>query len=316
MELRRKGTIYVYVALTTALWAFTTNIRADHATNFLNELHQNITNRLATDTNLSRPEERALANAARTLERNSATLPADLKLLSTAASQLNAKFSEDETLTDLQSDAVSDYSEVAHTRMNQVHLWINTNSLNKSLRNQVTKAEDALDRADGVSNNVPAQARALSLAFTKILPLEKKVRSMFPTPIAPPPPPPPVTNNTPNYEPPPAVAAGTPGLAPDTFGTKHVDLSESAVVNDQTKFYFSTASSGAQIYNVHNPEELGLWYYVRTAANEGVIVVDPDYPDNAPRRPLYLTFTSPTQGTFTGTDYFGVALTGTFVVVE
>src|SRR5215218_7545455 len=260
MELRRKGTIYI--ALTTALLAFSTNVRAAHATNFLNGLHQNITNRLATDTNLSRPEDRALANAARTLERNSATLPADLKLLATASSQLKAKFSDDEELTELQTDAVTDYSDVARSRMNLVHIWINTNSISKPLSNQVAKAEAALDRADGVSNSVPAQARALAFAFEKILPVERKVRALYPAPTVPPPPPP-GTNSAPDYVPPPAVAAGSPGLAPDTFGTKHVDLSENAVVNEQTKFYFSTATTGAQIYDVHYPEEeLGLWYYV------------------------------------------------------
>src|SRR5436189_2937001 len=139
MELRRKTTIYI--ALTIALLAFSTNVRAAHATNYLNGLHQNITNRLAIDTNLSRPEDRALANAARTLERNSATLPADLRLLATASSQLKAKFSDDEALTGLETDAVTDYSDLAHTRMNQVHLWINTNSLSKSLSNQIVKAE-------------------------------------------------------------------------------------------------------------------------------------------------------------------------------
>jgi hypothetical protein len=89
-------------------------------------------------------------------------------------------------------------------------------------------------------------------------------------------------------------------------------------VNDQTKFFFSTATNGVtQIYHSDNPEELGTWIYVRTAANEGVIVVDPDWPGNGSKRGLFLTFTSPTQGTFTGSTYnYEQTLTGTFAVIE
>jgi hypothetical protein len=325
MELKRRTT--AYIALTLILLAFSPTVRAAtvhsaHATNFLDALYESVTNRLDTDTNLSAAEERALSNAARTLERKTTTLPADLLALSAAATQLDGSFSEDATFSELEDDALADYSATARARLDEVYLWIGTNTVTKGLNNQVQKAESALDRAGGLSNGVPAQARSLASAFNKILSVEKKVRKQFdapgPTtpPITPPPPPPPGTNSTPDYVPPAAVAPGTPGLASDTFGTKHVDLYENDVVNDQTVFYFSTAQSGAQIYNVHHPEELGLWTYVRTAANEGVIVVDPDYPDNAPRRPLFLTFTSATGGTFTGTTYFGQAVTGTFAVIQ
>src|SRR5690349_488192 len=117
MEHKRRRT--VYTALIVALLAFSTNVRAaqQHATNFLDALHLSITNRLATNDNLSRPEERALANAARTLERKSATLPADLKLLATASGQLKAKFSSDEALSELQDNAVDNYSDTAHARL-------------------------------------------------------------------------------------------------------------------------------------------------------------------------------------------------------
>jgi hypothetical protein len=121
---------------------------------------------------------------------------------------------------------------------------------------------------------------------------------------------------TPPPPPPPIVPPGTPGFAPDSIGTGHVNLLENAIVNDQTVFYFSTANTGAQIYNVHHPEELGLWTYTRTGANTGIITVFPNYPGNAASRSLSLTFTSATSGTFTGTTYFGEELEGTLVFIH
>ncbi|HTD68790.1 MAG TPA: hypothetical protein VK846_19890, partial [Candidatus Limnocylindria bacterium] len=212
---------------------------------------------------------------------------------------------------ELEAQAITDYSTEAHARLDGVFLWIGTNSVSRRLSNQVANAENALARADAATNSVPVQARAIAVAFNKILPAEKKVRSLFTAPVLPPPVVPPVVTN-----PPPVIPPGTPGLAPDSIGTRYVNLYENAVVNDQTVFYFSTAQSGAQIYNVHHPEELGLWIYTRTGVNAGVITVDPDYPDNAPQRPLNLTFTSATGGTFTGTTFFGEALEGTFAVIE
>ena len=174
----------------------------------------------------------------------------------------------------------------------------------------MAKAADALDSADAATESVPAHARALASAFNRILPVEKKVRSLFDEPIISPP----VVTNPPSVTLPPAVPPGTPGLAPDSIGTRHVDLSENAIVNDQTVFYLSTAQTGAQIYNVHHPEELGLWIYIRTGADAAVVAVSPNYPANAGQRLVNLTFTSATTGTFTGTTYYGEAIVGTFVV--
>jgi hypothetical protein len=315
MKLTLKGTICI--ALAAAGLAFAPTAGAAHATNFLAGLQSEVANRVANpDTNASRAQLRALSNAARTLERNSKTLSADLGLLASAATQLDARFTNDGTLVMLEEDALADYSSAAHARLDGVYLWAGTNRLSNGLSNQVAKAAGALDRADAMSNGVPARARALALAFNKILPIEKKVRSLFDAPIVLPPP---AGTNVPPITPitlPPGVPAGTPGPAQDSLAAAYVTLFENAVVNDQTIFYFSTAQTGAQIYNVHHPEELGLWAYIRTGANTGVIVVDPDYPDNASQRLLNLTFTSATAGTFTGTTYYGEALQGTFTVIR
>jgi hypothetical protein len=307
-----KGSICITLAL--SVLAFSNNTRAAHATNFLDGLYSEVTNRLANPgTNNSPAELRALSSAARSLNRDTRTLAADLGALASAAEQLNARFANDVTFAELEADTIADYSSEAHARLDGVYLWIGTNHVSKGLSNQLAKAADALDRADAATS-VPAHARALASAFNRILAVERKVQSLFEAPRTPEiPNPPPVTPPPP---PPPIVPPGTPGFAPDTIGTDHVNLLENAIVNDQTVFYFSTAQTGAQIYNVHHPEELGLWTYTRTGANTGIITVYPNYPQNAAARSLNLTFTSASSGTFTGTTFFGEALEGTLVFIQ
>ena len=316
MGITLKGT--VCITLLTAGLAFLPRAHAAHATNFLDALESEVTNRVANpDPDASRAQRRALSNAARSLARNTRTLPADLGALASAAAQLDAAFASDEGFASLEADALADYSAEAHARLDGVYLWIGTNTVARGLNNQVVKADAALDRADSETNGVPAQARALASAFNKILRVENRVQSLFPAPIIlPPVVPPPVVTNPPPIILPPAVPPGTPGLAPDSVGTRYVTLFENAIVNDQSIFYFSTAQTGAQIYNVHHPEELGLWTYVRTGADVAVIAVTPNYPGNASPRLLNLTFTSATEGTFTGTTYFGEAVEGTFTVIQ
>ncbi len=312
MKLTLKRTIFITLA-----WAglgLSADVGAAHATNFLNAFQTEVTNRVANPgSEVSKAQRKALSSAARTLSRNTKTFAADLGILASASATLNAKFTNDAAFAGLQEDALEDYVDVANDRLNGVFLWIGTNTVSKSLSNQVLKADHALDEANANTNGVPSKARALAKAFNKILPAEKKVRSLFTAPVIviPPVVPPPVITN-----PPPIIPPGTPGLSPDSIGTRYVNLFEDAPVNDQTVFYFSTAQSGAQIYNVHHPEELGLWTYIRDSANTGVIMVDPDYPDNAPVRGLSLTFTTTTSGTFTGTTFFGEPLRGTFIIVQ
>ena len=302
--------------LTAVLLAFSPPGRAAHATNFLEALSADVTNRLTNaSTNVSRAQVRALGNAARVLNRNSKTLPTDLEILATAAGHLNGAY-DDGTFDALEAEAIANYSAEAHAQLDVVYLRIGTNSASRGLSNQVVKADAALDRADATTDGVVEQARTLAGAFRKIAIADKRARALYPGSIVlPPVAPPPVVTNPPVVLPP-GVPPGTPGLAPDSLGTRFTTLYENDVVNDQTVFYFSTAQTGAQIYNVHHPEELGLWVYVRSGANTAVIVVDPDYPNNASQRLLNLTFTTANSGTFTGTTYFGDALEGTFTVSQ
>lgn len=308
----KKGNWGIFITLVSTSLIVSSAAKAANATNFLEELRSEVTNRMAAgESDGTAAQRRALSGAGRALSRTTRTLATDLGVLASAAAKLNAAFTNDETFSALQAEAVADYSAEAHARMDGIYLWIGTNEISRGLSNRVVKAEGALERADAVTNGVPEQARALALAFNRILPVERKVRGLFDEPVIAPP-----STNPPPVNPPPTVPPGTSGFAPDSIGTRYVNCWEDDVVNDQTVFYFSTAQSGAQIYNVHHPEELGLWVYARTGANTGVITVDPDYPDNAPQRPLNLTFTNSTSGTFTGTTYFGQPVQGTFAVID
>src|SRR5436190_3348442 len=106
-----KGTIDI--TLISIATGYVPLARAAHATNFLNNLHAAVTNRLA-DTNLSSAQLRALRTAGNTLNRNSKTLGADLGLLGSAAATLDGRFSNDVTLAALQNDALSAYFAEAH----------------------------------------------------------------------------------------------------------------------------------------------------------------------------------------------------------
>ncbi len=314
MKRMLKGTICITLA--AAGLSVAPGAGAGHATNFLAGLQSEITNRVASPSpNTPKAQLRALSNAARLLNRDTRTLSADLGVLAAAATQLGAKFTNDETLLALEAEAITDFSSEAHARLNGVYLWVGTNKLSIGLSNQVVKAAGALDRADATTNNVPAQARALALAFNRLLPVEKKVRSLFTAPaILPPVIPPPIGTNPPPIILPPGVPPGMPGLATDSIGSRHVTMYENDVVNDQTVFYLSTAPTGAQVYNVHHPEELGLWAYIRTGGDTAAIVVDPDYPNNGNQRLVNLLFLTATTGTFTGTTYYGDPLEGTFTI--
>jgi len=115
-----------------------------------------------------------LLKAARTLNRDTRMLPADLGALASASAELNAKFPGDESFAELEANAVADYSLVAHERLDGVFLWIGTNTFSRHLTNEVVKAADALERADKVTNGVPAHARSLAPAFNRILPWKRK----------------------------------------------------------------------------------------------------------------------------------------------
>jgi hypothetical protein len=200
--------------------------RAEHATTFLNALQTELTNRLANPPTNSTPAQRkALATANKTLSRTSKTLAADLSLFASAATTLNRPFAGDDRFAALESQVIELYSAEARARVNWLVTHVGTNGIARSASNQLAQARNALDRAGNGSNSVPVRARVLATAFTKLGLADTQIRRTI--------------------------------KAAASLADKGVLLSEDAIVNEQTNFYLDHAG-GTGIYNVDNPEELGL----------------------------------------------------------
>ena len=293
MKLGFNGT--VLTILTSTILAFAPAARAAHATNFLNALQQEVTNRVAnpgTNTAL----KAALTAASHILSRNTRTLSGDLTTLATAATVLNRRFSNDATFSSLEDNALDSYSAEAHAQLDNAELHRGTNSISRVLSNQLAKLHVALTNADANSNGVPAHARALAQVFNKMRTPIARVLRQFPT---------------------------IPFAAPAEIATgKNITLSENAVVNDQTKFYFHTTASDTGLRYLHytsdNPGELGTWTYEHLTSRTAVLhctVSASEVPggSTAPHD-MSLTFTSATTGTFTGMNTLRENIEGTFTI--
>jgi hypothetical protein len=273
--------------------------RAAHATNFLDQLQTEVMNRLA-NTNLSDADRRALTSADKSLSRNTKTLATDLTALSTAAKALEKQFPSNVTFAGLGGNAVDAYSDEAHAQLDDAELRIGTNSIPRGWSNQLAQVRTALTNADANTNGVAAQAKALAQVFARMQGLVAKIVKRFPTaPIVP-------------FEAPAELATG-----------RNLTLSENAIVNDQTIFYFHTTDGGGVVrflhYTSHNPEELGTWTYERLTSTTAALHCHVDYTQAGAMPPGYnhdmsLTFTSASGGTFTGMNCLGQNIAGTFVL--
>ncbi|HEY0548964.1 MAG TPA: hypothetical protein VGF13_05145 [Verrucomicrobiae bacterium] len=275
-------------------------VRAAHATNFINQLQTEVTNRLA-NTNLADADERALTSANKSLGRNTKTLSADLTALSAAARVLERQFPSNATFEALGSDAVDAYSDEAHAQLDNAELRVGTNSIPTGWSNQLAQVMTALAKADAGTNGVAARAKALAQVFARLQPLIAKIEKRFPTaPVVP-------------FEAPTEMATG-----------QNLTLYENAIVNDQTIFYFHTTGGEGGFrflhYTSHNPEELGRWTYERLTAKTAVVHCQVDFTQAgaalvAPyNHDMSLTFTSATAGTFTGVNCLNETIQGTFVL--
>jgi hypothetical protein len=267
--------------------------RAAHATNFLNALQTEVTNRIA-NTNLPAAQQRALASANKSLSRDTKTLATDLIALSTAANALNKQFTNDSTLAALEDDALDAYSDEAHAQLDNAELHIGTNTISKGLSNQLAKIRIALTNADAITNGVPAKAKALANVFNRLRNPVAKILQQYPT---------------------------IPFEAPTSVGG--LMLRENAVVNEQTIYDFNFDSvTTFRDYHADDPEELGTWTYQRTSATTGILSLSPNFPPgNSGPHTMNLTFTTSRSGTFTGQTIGTAArpaenLTGTFTLDE
>jgi hypothetical protein len=277
MQLFRGGLIVAFVC---ALMLPGTPVRGAHATNFLEALQTEVSNRVATATNLAPRERRTLVSVRRVLNRRTHTLSGDTALLASAASMLNARFTNDAVFASIEEDTAEAYSVEAHARFDALSSLVGTSNVPASVSRLMARAQSALARADAASNSVPVQARALSSALARIRTAGIRARRLI--------------------------------KAPPSIENAAITLYEDQIVNDRTVFYLHPGGD----YNVHNPEELGLWTYQRTGLRTGVVTLTSNYPYGTyEQRPLHLVFRSPTRGTFTGTTVEGDGVDGTFEVV-
>ncbi len=290
MKLTTKKTVLILI--TSIGLAMAPSAHTTHATNFLNALQTEVTNRIA-NTNLPAAQQRALASANKSLSRNTKTLGADLIALSTAANALNKQFTNDSTFATLENDALDAYSDEAHAQLNNADLHIGTNTITKGLSNQLAKVRLALTNADAITNDAPAKARALANVFNRMRNPVAKILQQFPT---------------------------IPFEAPLDIATgQNITLSENAPVNDQTKFFFHTTDNMGNrylSYSSDNPAEVGIWTYERLTSTTAVLhctVTLSEVPggSTAPHD-MALTFTSATGGTFTGGTTLLENISGTF----
>ena len=273
--------------------------RAAHATNFLDALYQEVTNRVANPGTNTARQKAALKAASNTLGRNTRTLSADLSALATAATVLNTRFAGDATFSSLEETALAFYSAEAHAQLDDARLRIGTNSISRLLSNQLARARIALTNVDNSTSSVPVRARALARVFNQIRMPLAKVAQQFPT---------------------------IPFEAPAEMATgRNLTLYENAIVNDQNIFYFHTTAgeSGGRFlhYSTHNPEELGTWTYERLTSRTAVVHCNVTFTQAGARPAPYshdipLTFTSATTGTFTAVNCLNETVQGTFILSD
>ena len=288
-----KGSVIITAIICAGL-LFVPASRAAHATNFLDALYSEITNRVANvDTNATKQQQRALTAANAILKRNTKTLAADLFALAATATVLDARFTNDTTFLALEDNALAAYSAEADAQLDAAELRVGTNSISRGLSNQLAKARIALTNADANTNRVADRARDLAHVFNKLRAPVAKILKKYPE---------------------------APFAAPASVDGAALVLSEDAIVNDQTIFYFHTRTDMGETYysySAHNPEELGTWTYGKTGDKSAAIHCVPNYPPSYnTAHDMLLTFTSAMGGTFIGVNSAGEPIQGMFAIVQ
>jgi len=248
--------------------------RAAHATNFLDALHADVTNRLANvDSNTPAAEERALNAAARILNRNSRTLQADLGLLAQTATALDTAFSADAQFSAEQQAALGAYSAEAQLQFNTTVALAGTNEFPRPMSNQLARAQEALDRGNDGSNSVPVRARAIAFALNKIRVAEMLAHRLFKAPAS---------------------------------------LDQTITLNARGGGGSVTLDSNHTYTIPGDPsDETGAWSYERTSSSTATVTLNPI--GGSPRT-IDLKFSNSSRGSFSGTTAEGDPFKGQFTI--
>jgi hypothetical protein len=279
--------------------------RAAHATNFLDALHTEVSNRLDV-ASIPDDEEKALTAANKALLKNTKTVQQDLAALTAAARALDKAYTDDATLDALEDEALDAYAAEGQARLDDALVRVGTNAIPRGLSNQIAKAQAALDTAVATTNGTGARAKALSKAFSKIAgPVKAIVRKYG------------------------SGGGGNTGPveAPANVDWREFLMTQKEFTDEPTIFYLHTYARNPETqqlflyynYTSHHPEEVGTWTYEKTGAKTAVIHCDRDFAESGgslESHDINLTFTSSTGGTFSTQDVFNRPVTGNFVMGE
>ena len=274
-EMTLKKTALLTLACIGLAWA--SNARAAHAAEFLDPLAAEVAVRLE-NPDLTAPEQRALNSAAKTLNRNTKTLAADLGVLSSAAKTLSKTFPDDEPLAALGNDAVNNYVNEAQNQLLEVASRSGTNEVPRALSNSIAKAEAALVAASDTELTVSARARAAAKALAAVQAANRLSARIFKAPLS------------------------LDGTEITLDGRESDRDSFDGTLNSDGNYTIADNGEG---------EETGNWSYERTTATTGAITLNPTVGDV---RALELKFAKSTKGTFTGQDNSGENVRGTFTI--
>jgi hypothetical protein len=269
--------------------------RAAHATNFLDALYSEVTNRVAhpgTNAAAHKAEQRA----ANILGHNTKTFSADLSALARAATALDKYFADDATLNSLEEDALAAYSNEAHVKLDgaKVRLQGFTNDVPKGVLRQFINATNALASFDANTDSLPERARALARVFNKMRSPVAKIFSKHPDPA---------------------------GQSPVTIATSlNLDLGfdlNTLSTGPTTYFCDTTSDMGVTrslTYFCNSPAEAGTWEYFKTGEKTATVRCTPSSPPALGVHDFLLTFTTTRLGTFTGSNASGQSISGTFLI--
>jgi hypothetical protein len=286
------------VALILTITSFTglgSVAHAAGATNFLDALHSEVTNRVANPGTNSAAQKAALRAASNVLGRDTKTLSADLSALAKAAGMLDPHFAGDATLLSLEENTLAAYSNEAHVKLDgaKVRLEGFSNAVPRRVLSQFRQATNALAGFDANTNDVPSRARALARVFNKMRNPVAKIFEKYPHP------------------------AGQSPTEIETSLNLDLGFDFNTLSTGPTTYFCDTTSDGmtrSLTYFCNSPAEAGTWEYFKTGVNTATVRCTPSSPPGLAAHDFLLVFTTTRVGTFSGRNAQGQVLQGTFLI--
>jgi hypothetical protein len=242
-------------------------IRADHATNFLDGLQNEVNNQIAnTDTNITAAQRTALRRADDILDNDTETLRGDLSLLTEAAIVLNARWSN--YFLGYENQAVLDYANEAQARLNAVKALNGANDPPPALSNAINSAQHAIDRATEQTNSIPTRARAVRFALNKIRVAANLSHRLFKAPLS--------------------LDGKVLRVSAREFDRDRLTI---VLAEDHTYRIPAHSEEFGE-----NADELGTWSYERTGRSTARVTLTPNTPPGSGAHVMNLKFNTRSKG--------------------